>query len=579
MDSLTLPFPEYRPDVFDRNAKLTRFLQNAVPRGDGFGPWFDLTRYTALLPSACRGAYLSRSLTDGTLRLFAGTATKLYLLDNTLLTWTDVSKSGGTYGSLDADAVWSFAQFGNRVIASQRNDVMQSFVIGSSSAFANLAGSPPQAGFISVFGSFLFACDILSSPNRVQWCSIGNPTSWTGSLADFQDMPDGGRVRRVVEASNLVGFIVQEQAVRRLVYSAGSDTTFQIEKLRTDLGILAPNSLVTSGGAAYFASTKGFVQLALDGSANFIGEERVDRTFLGRHTSQAPQDVRNLACDPSALGLVFASADPARNLIMWAYKTVDGTTGLVNKALLYHVSGSKWGIVTISAEYVMTAARPGLTLEALDAIAPGAQTITGAANNGSGKVRLTVGATSGWTTGDTKTISGVGGTTEANGTWQITVIDGTHIDLPAVSYANAYTSGGIVGGSIDLLSFSLDSVATASLPGLAAFDSSHGLGFYEGSALEALIYTTERELSGGEVIEVNNVRPMTDADAAYCCTITRDTYRGEATVNTESEMDDHGDCPVLDAGFLVRARLRIPAGAAWNFASGVTIEAGSGAEQ
>lgn len=579
MDSVTLPFPDYRPDVFDRNAKLTRLLQNAVPRGDGFGPWLDLTRYTQTLPATCRGAYMSRSLTDGTLRIFAGTANKLYLLDNTTLAWSDVSKGASTYGALDADAVWSFCQFGNRVIASQRNDAMQSYVIGSSSAFADLGGSPPQAGFVAVFGSFVFACDILSAPNRVQWCSVGNPTSWTGSLADLQDMPDGGRVRRVVEAANLVGFIVQEQAVRRLVYAAGSETTFQIEKLRTDFGILAPNSLVVSGGAAYFISAKGFVQLGLDGSAVFIGEERVDRTFLGRHFAQAPTEVRNLACDPNALGLVFASADPSRNLIVWGYKTINGTTGLVNKAMLYHVSAGKWGIADISAEFILTAARPGLTLEALDAIAPGAQTITGAANNGSGKVRLTVGSTSGWTTGDTKTISGVGGTTEANGTWQITVVDGTHIDLATVNYSNAYTSGGVVGGSLDLLSFSLDSVSTASLPGVAAFDSLHGLGFFEGSSLEARIYTTERELSGSELMEINCIRPMTDADSAYCCTLTRDTYREEPTANTESSMDSHGDCPVLDAGFLVRARLRIPAGASWNFASGVTVEAGSGAEQ
>lgn len=579
MDDVTLAFPAYRPDVFDRNAKLTRLMQNAVPRGDGFGPWFDLTRYTQTLPAACRGAYMSRSLTDGTIRIFAGTADKLYLLDNTTLVWNDVSKASGTYGTLDNDAVWSFSQFGNRVIASQRNDVMQSFVIGSSSEFANLGGSPPQAGFIAVFGSFLFACDILSAPNRVQWSSIGDPTSWSGSLADLQDMPDGGRVRRVVEAANLVGFIVQEQAVRRLVYAAGSETTFQIEKLRTDFGILAPNSLVVSGGAAYFVSTKGFVQLGLDGSASFVGEERVDRTFLGKHSAQAPAEVRNMACDPNALGLVFASADPSRNLIVWAYKTIGGTTGLVNKALLYHVSAAQWGSAELSAEFVMTAARPGLTLEALDAIAPGAQTITGAADNGSGKVRLTVESTAGWTTGDTKTISSVGGTTEANGTWLITVVDGTHIDLAAVTFANAYTSGGIVGGSIDLLSFSLDSVATASLPGVAAFDSSHALGFFEGSALEALIYTTERELSGGAIMEINNMRPLTDADSAYCCTVSRDSYRGTPTVNTESQMDAYGDCPVLDAGFLVRARLRIPAGATWNFASGVTVEAGSGAEQ
>lgn len=579
MDDITLPFPEYRPDVFDRNAKLTRLMQNAVPRGDGFGPWFDLTRYTSTLPAACRGAYMSRSLTDGTIRIFAGTATKLYLLDNSYLTWTDVSKGAGTYGSLDNDAVWSFCQFGNRVIASQRNDVMQSFVIGTSTAFADLAGSPPQAGSVSVFGSFVMACDILSAPNRVQWCSIGNPTSWSGSLADFQDMADGGRVRRVVEAANLVGFIVQEQSVRRLVYAAGSDATFQIEKLRTDFGILAPNSLTVSGGAAYFASTKGFVQLSLDGSANFIGEERVDRTFLGKHTSQAPADVRNMACDQGSLGLVFAAVDPTRNLIVWAYKTINGTSGLVNKALVYNVGGQRWGCVNITGEFVMNCARPGLTLEALDAIAPGAQAITGAANNGSGEVRLTVASTSGWTTGDTKTISGVAGTTEANGTWTITVVDATHIDLTAVSYVHAYTSGGVVGGSLDLLTFSLDSVATSSLPGLAAFDSSHGLGFFEGGALEALIYTTERELSGGEQIEINSLSPMTDATDAYCCTMTRDTYRDTATINAEAQIDDHGACMVLDAGFLVRARLRIPASTAWNFASGVIVEAGSGGTQ
>ena len=69
MDSVTLAFPEYRPDVFDRNAKLTRFMQNAVPRGDGFGPWFDLTRYTQTLPAALR----STSCFSG-LRRFFGAA-------------------------------------------------------------------------------------------------------------------------------------------------------------------------------------------------------------------------------------------------------------------------------------------------------------------------------------------------------------------------------------------------------------------------------------------------------------------------------------------------------------------------
>ena len=72
------------------------------------------------------------------------------------------------------------------------------------------------------------------------------------------------------------------------------------------------------------------------------------------------------------------------------------------------------------------------------------QTVTGAANNGSGIVRLTMGSTAGMLTGDSMQVIGVGGTTEANGFWSnITVVDGTHVDI-SPSFVHAYTSGGSV---------------------------------------------------------------------------------------------------------------------------------------
>lgn len=76
---------------------------------------------------------------------------------------------------------------------------------------------------------------------------------------------------------------------------------------------------------------------------------------------------------------------------------------------------------------------------------PGAPiAITGAANNGSGLVRITVGSTTGFVTGDIHTVSSVAGTTEANGAWTITVIDSTHIDLVGSAFVNTYTSGGLI---------------------------------------------------------------------------------------------------------------------------------------
>lgn len=48
----------------------------------------------------------------------------------------------------------------------------------------------------------------------------------------------------------------------------------------------------------------------------------------------------------------------------------------------------------------------------------------------------------GWSTGDTVTIHGVLGCTEANGTWIITKVDADNFTLDESVYANAYTSGG-----------------------------------------------------------------------------------------------------------------------------------------
>lgn len=70
------------------------------------------------------------------------------------------------------------------------------------------------------------------------------------------------------------------------------------------------------------------------------------------------------------------------------------------------------------------------------------RSVTGAANNGVGLIRIALNSTAGLATGETIVISGITGTTEANGTWVFTVIDGTHIDLVASTFVNAYVSGG-----------------------------------------------------------------------------------------------------------------------------------------
>lgn len=69
-------------------------------------------------------------------------------------------------------------------------------------------------------------------------------------------------------------------------------------------------------------------------------------------------------------------------------------------------------------------------------------TVTGAAAGNGGDIRLAVNSTSLVSTNDTVIVTGITGTTEANGTWLCTVIDTQHIELQGSTFVNAYISGG-----------------------------------------------------------------------------------------------------------------------------------------
>lgn len=77
----------------------------------------------------------------------------------------------------------------------------------------------------------------------------------------------------------------------------------------------------------------------------------------------------------------------------------------------------------------------------------GGTSVSGAADNGSGLIRLTVTSTTGMATGDVRSVWGIVGTVEANAQWTITVVDATHIDLQGSAFVNAYSSGGSVSGA------------------------------------------------------------------------------------------------------------------------------------
>jgi hypothetical protein len=68
--------------------------------------------------------------------------------------------------------------------------------------------------------------------------------------------------------------------------------------------------------------------------------------------------------------------------------------------------------------------------------------VTGCADNGAGLIRVTLASAHGIASGTRMTLSGITGTTEANGTWVVDRVSDTAVDLRGSTFANAYVSGG-----------------------------------------------------------------------------------------------------------------------------------------
>ena len=352
------PFSEFRPDISDYDGETSKDITNVVPRGDGYGPFAALVAYTATLPGPCRGFYFARK-NDGSISVFAATSTKLYQLNNTNQTWTDVSLSGGSYSACGSTANWQFAQFNNFVLAVQVNAVTQIFDLTVSSAFANVADTNcPQAAYITVVNQFVVLSG-LASPNvyRIQWSGLDDVSSsqaFTSGInsSDFQDLGDGGIVRGV--SGGEYGIILQDASIRSMIYAPGSPYVFGIERVSLDDGMFAPYSLIRSGDKLFWCSPQGFKVMAPGGTPTPIGKERVDRTFFA--------DV-----DTGNLQLFIGANDPTQTRVYWAYKSVNGVTGQFDKVLCYDWALDKWTILKFSGEYLASLSKPGITLEGVDA--------------------------------------------------------------------------------------------------------------------------------------------------------------------------------------------------------------------
>jgi hypothetical protein len=348
---MLVPFAEYRPDVANLNAAYTDDVMNVLCSTASYIPFPDFAIFTSALASAPFGYFRAIS-SSGQVTTFAGTATKLWVLDNTTLTWTDVTKVAATYAA-NTDARWCFEQYGDYVIAVNINDNPQEFQLGVSTNFIDLAGSPPRASFVRAWGDFLALEQLSTNANRVHWSALNDIHGWTPGTnnSDYQDFPEGGVVQGSSRATNPL--IILQRAIYLGTFVPGSSIIFTFVKIHEKRGAKSPYSIASRGDITFFADEGSIFQMGADGSIADIGFERVSRTIFGQVASSEHRG--NGWGDRPVLFPLLPDMD------------LTGS-GTYTNILVYDWLLQKWTITEQVNTGIFPSATAGYTLEGLDAI-------------------------------------------------------------------------------------------------------------------------------------------------------------------------------------------------------------------
>ena len=344
-----ITFGEWLPDQPSVTGALVK-ANNVFSKAIGYGAIPAAVDYSQDASENLTNVVAGRN-PDGTTSIFAGSATNLYKLDSTDMTLDDVS--GATYATPNGQR-WRFTQFGHRLIAANGNARLQGWLLGTSTAWADLAADAPRSRYVTVVRDFVVSGYDSDSgfSFRVQWSALNDETSWTPSAttqADYQDIPDGGSVVGVTGGE--FGLIFMDRSIHRMSY-VGSPLVFQFDNISRNLGCYEANSIIQYQGVSFFLADDGFY--ACDGQNIIpIGNEKVNRYFYN--------DV-----DEVYLGNMSAAIDPFRNLVIWAYSS-KGQGGNVNRLLIYNFETKKWSSGTTDVDRVADASTPSVTLEGLDA--------------------------------------------------------------------------------------------------------------------------------------------------------------------------------------------------------------------
>lgn len=349
-----LPFVGFSPDADPTIPGVITDLSNMVPtiRSSYVGAPSGVDVGMNALAAAALASAITSTL-DGTLRMFAGTATALYEKSGT--GWNDVSRATA-YGASAANP-WRFGQFGNSSLAINKVDRLQSISTGAD--FADLAA--PSASVMCVNKGFVLVADTNNggsaetfgdSPDRWWCCAYMNEADWALSVTTqcttgrIVDTPGAIRALRA-----LSDYVVAYKANSMYVGTYQSaPTVWQFDLVSSETGCSSQEAVVEVNNAHYFVGDDDFYRYAPGGLPQPIGAP-VKEWFFSR-------------CDPSYKGRIRAAHDRANALIYWFYPP-KASGGALTACIAYNYKSDKWGVADKSIECVAEYVPGGYTYETL----------------------------------------------------------------------------------------------------------------------------------------------------------------------------------------------------------------------
>jgi hypothetical protein len=358
MATTKLVFGEWMPDQPSISGALVD-AKNVVSQAIGYGPFPTAATFSAAASENLTTLVAGKTPTNAT-KLFAAGSTKIFDVSG-VGALTNVSKTGGYTPNASNDR-FRFTQFGNAIIGTNNSDPIQSFTLGTSTAFADLAAGAPRCKFLTVVRDFVVTAFTTESstvyPARVRWSGINDETTWGSSQvtqADFQDIPDGGQIVGI--RGGEFGLVLMEKGISRMSY-IGTPFIFQFDNISRGKGCIAAGSIAQVQGVTFFLSDDGFYMC--DGqNVTPIGSEKVDRWFFSN-------------ADESVFDSMSAAIDPVRKLVIWNFKT----TFAQRQLIIYNFNTKKWTYGNAGTDFISDASTSATTLEGLDSISNSIDALT-----------------------------------------------------------------------------------------------------------------------------------------------------------------------------------------------------------